>query len=153
MKNLSNCLRWTSWISVMVLLTACSDGAPRPDVEMGLPVQLTDRQTYTVRDAVSEKFYLPRAVRMHPMSASKSTDEIITVCGLADALGQEGPTDAAIGYRAYIGMLAPDRELFLVSGLARSGFEQKAIFDLCRHRGAPIVIPAEVKAFASLAAG
>lgn len=138
-------MRLIAFIWVTVFLSACSGKNHQPEIAAGDPIQLSSMQTYTVRDYVSSEFFLPRAVRMHPMSASQSVDGVITVCGLADAIGQEGPGDAMAGYRAYTGMLAPGRDDFIVTRLASSQLEQRAIVEICRQRGAPIIVPAEIQ--------
>lgn len=130
--------------SLLVIAAGCATNQQKSIVELGRPITLTATQTYTVRDYVSSRFHLPRAVRMHQTSASVQDDGIITVCGIADAIGQEGPGEA-IGFRAYTGMFVPGREDFVVLRLASTSFEQKAVFEICRQRGAPIVIPAEMQ--------
>lgn len=121
-------------------------------VERGVPYQLSDRETYTVRDYVSGEFYLPRAVRMHPMNASQRSDGTITVCGVADAIGQEGPGEA-IGYRPYAGILVPERDAFAVTKLANNSLDDLAIQRYCESVGAPILFSEDVKRFKSLVYG
>ncbi len=130
---------------IVMLMASCGVGSQEAlqEVKSG-PYELTPDQTYTVRDYVSSEFNLPRAVQMHEMTASRQENGIITVCGMADALGQEGPGDA-IGYRAYTGMLVPDRDDFIVTKLASSPLDQKVIFEMCRRFGAPIKIPERAK--------
>ena len=123
-----------------LLLTGCATQNADPSSEAGIPYELSADQGYTVRDYVSSKFHLPRAVHMHEMTASRHNNGIVTVCGMADALGQEGPGEA-IGYRAYTGFLAPDRDDFIVTKLASTPTEQRIVFEICRRDGAPIKIP------------
>ena len=127
-----------------LLVASCAVQEAAPPAGTGRPYTLSPQQTYTVRDYVSTKFYLPRAVHMHEMTASIEDNGIINVCGMADALGQEGPGEA-IGYRAYVGFLAPDRDDFIVTKLADNAIDQKVIFELCRRRGAPIQMPPEAQ--------
>lgn len=136
----------TFFFALPILLAACVQPDKGPSISPGSPYKLSDAETYTVRDYVSSKFHLPRAVHMHPMSASRNADGVVTVCGLADAIGQEGPGEA-IGYRPYTGILIPQNESFFVTKIANDALDDLAIQRLCKEIGAPIVYSDEVKRF------
>lgn len=134
------------------MLAACGSTPRRPVIERGTPIVLTAEQAATVHDSVSTKFYLPRAVHMHPMSASRSSKGVVTVCGLADAIGQEGIGEM-LGYRSYNGVLVPETSSFAVIKLANTELDQAVNFRFCRETGAPIIIPPEAAEFARRATG